>query len=456
MSNLLNPWGLLPYPLIRENRYLKQSDDVADLEQRHSRTRNFKKTFLSILVLAVTLVLVAGVETVGVHSVFTSRMTGASDLFPRWVGAKMMFFEGANPYSSDVTQVVQRGLYNGRLARDGEDQVAFAYPIYSAYFIVPLIFLDYPWAQAVWMVGLQFAVVAGVLLGMDVFSWRAPPWLLGVTCVWAVLFYNSGQAILLGQYSVIVFLLIALMLWCLRSNHDFLAGVFLAFSTVKPQMVFLLIPSVVIWALLKRRWSVPVNFGVTLLCLAASGLLLAPTWIADYIAGMLNYAEYTAYGSPVWLLTEHYFPFLGRPVNILLTLSLLTYWLRIWSRAASWTWEDFGWATGLTLVLTNLIALRTATANYTVLLLPLLFVFRQLSSQVVLGNLYVIIVEIVSVFGFWILFAATVVTDRGVNLSFEDPIMFMPLPVILFIVFALTRDRLTSFGTSDILGELRS
>ena len=411
-------------------------------QQQSNLPEHDRKYLARYLSIAVILTLTVAIETYAVYSIFTSRMPGACDLFPYWVGARAMFLEGKNPYSLEVTHTVQRALYHGRLAREGEDQFTFAYPIYSAYFAAPLIFLRYPQAQAVWLVVLQCAALVGVILGMKMYEWRPPPWLFAATCVWAVLLYNSSKAIIMGQNSVVVFLMVALALWALWSGHDSLGGVFLALSTVKPQMVFLLIPLLLIWAILKRRWSMLIGFISAMFLLAVSGMLLVPTWIFDFISGMQRYASYIAYGSPVWLITEYYFPFLGRPVNVFLSVAFLLYLIWSWRRMSSWTWAELSWGTGLALIVTKFIAPRTATINYVVLALPLLLVFRALSAQVWRGNLYVLILQAVSAFGFWALFATTIVTEKGTNLLLENPIMYLLLPTPLFVVFVVARNRL--------------
>ena len=53
-----------------------------------------------------------------------------------------------------------------------------------------------------------------------------------------------------------------------------------------------------------------------------------------------------------------------------------------------------------------------------------------------------LIFQAVSVFGFRALFATTIVTERGLNLPLENPIMYLLLPTLLFVVFVVARDRL--------------
>ena len=50
------------------------------------------------------------------------------DLHPRWLGLRLLLTEGANPYSQEVTEAIQRQMY-GRLALPNKNQIAFAYPL---------------------------------------------------------------------------------------------------------------------------------------------------------------------------------------------------------------------------------------------------------------------------------------------------------------------------------------
>lgn len=413
-----------------------------------------------LLLLAVLIIAIFAIYSFGIYAVFTSRWQGGSDFFPRWSGAQVLFLEGKNPYSLEATQRTQRALYGGHLAREDEDQVAFVDPIYSLYFVAPLMFLPYAQALAVWMAVLQFALFAILGLCMSMYGWRPPGWLAAATGVWVILNYNSGEAIIVGQLAVMVALMVALALWSLRTGRDWWAGVFLALSTIKPQMVFLIIPLLLLWSLTKRRWGAAVGFALAMIVLAGSGWLLVPGWVFESIAGMQRYARYTAYGGPSWLLTEYYFPFLGRPANIMVSLALAGYlvwqWRAVWGLQAtsrrtgipecesemSSAWPSLWWLVGLTLIVTQLIAPRTATANYVILYIPLLFAFDVLDRQFRFGRWCILAFELVSLVGFWALFALTVVPQRGGNLPQEDPIMYLPLPILLLLGFVLGRGRL--------------
>ena len=153
--------------------------------------------------------------------------------------------------------------------------------------------------------------------------------------------------------------------------------------------------------------------------------MAVPSWVSDFVAEMLRYPAYTAIGSPVWVSTRYFFPVLGAPGEIILSAALLvwmgTTWLRLWRDE---TWSVFLWATSVTLVVTNLVALRTATTNYVVLLIPLIQVFAMMHLRWKRsGTWWIIGFEVVLLVGLWALFFATVVN------KFEHPIMYLPLPV---------------------------
>jgi len=99
---------------------------------------------------------------------FTSRVPGGNDLYPRWVAGCDWLKTGRDPYSPATTLRIQQGIY-GRPATPDEDQVAFAYPIYTVLLTLPLcLATDFATAHAVAM-----AALLGCVLGTAVLAQRA-------------------------------------------------------------------------------------------------------------------------------------------------------------------------------------------------------------------------------------------------------------------------------------------
>jgi hypothetical protein len=396
------------------------------------------KSAIGILIGVLALSAVLALDAYVTYAVFTSKFPGANDFYSRWAGGRAFLIDGLNPYSDEVTRRIQLGMY-GHLAGEGADQVAFAYPMYTIYLFFPLSLIpSYPQAQALWQAILEFALLLAVFFTFRIYRWRPKPWLLAVTCFWSVLFYPGARSIILGQFAIVVFAFIALALWAVKEDKDIVAGSCLALSTIKPQMVFLLIPLLLLWAIYHRRWQLLGSFIVSMIVLVLSSLLLVPTWPADFLAWMIKYPSYTAIGSPIWTLTHYFSPQLGTPAEIVIFLLVLGHLLYTWRGVVNGSWLEFNWVVAMTLIVTNLIALRTATTNYVVLLMPAFIIFKTLDRRFQRrGAVLIALIELLLLVGFWVLFAATVVGN------YEHPIMYLPLPMGLWLIFVATQPHLT-------------
>lgn len=387
-----------------------------------------------ILLLLVGLLLAA--DVVATYQFFTSRYLGANDFASRWAGARAFWVDGVSPYSDEATRQIQMLIYGRPIPPEEEqefDPGPFAYPFYTVFLLFPIVWMPYAWAEAIWLVVLEVCLFAGLLLTLHLYNWRPPRWLLICTAIWVFFFYPHARALMLGQFAVFVFALVALALWALKKERDILAGLCLALSTFKPQMVFLLIPLLLWWAMRERRWRFVASSAAWMALFLGASWIVEPGWLGAFVGQVSRYTSYTAIGSPIWIIAHITFPFLGTWGEWILSASTVIglIWASWWAlrqRKVSW----FDWLVGLCLIVTNLVALRTATTNYVILLLPLVMVFRALQRRRG-GAWWILLVEVVLLVGLWVLFLATVV-DR-----FEHPSVYLPLPFGLLAVFALAR-----------------
>ena len=201
----------------------------------------------------------------------------ASDLFPRWVGARAWVIEHLDPYGAGVTSTV-RSAMGEALGWDGTaDSGAFAfgfvYPGYVALLLAPLAVLPFPVASTIWLLIAQASVVGTVWL-----VWHTPHpiapdentlrlarpsmWPLTdirfaspvrlhdanrglvITIVLAILWPPVIYNLIFGQFAALATLAIATAGWATARHHDRFAGTILPISLVKPQLA--LIP-VTLW-----------------------------------------------------------------------------------------------------------------------------------------------------------------------------------------------------------------
>ncbi len=364
--------------------------------------------------------------TLGLRATFTSKVPGANDFYPRWRGAQLFWRERIDPYSDEASLAIQEGIY-GRPALPEEDQVLFVYPFYTVFFLLPMSWLNYEWAQPVWLAVVMLSVITAVLLTLKLVEWKMPFWLLAITFIWAIFFYNSSRTVILGQFAGPVFLAMVAALLALKHDRDVAAGLLLALSTVKPQMTFLLVIALLIWAVGQRRWHFIGSFIAAILLLTGLSFALLPGWLFGFVDQVLFYPAYTITGSSLWVVTGYYWPWLGKPVENGLVLLLLAYllwqWRKLWRLPL--TSLQFLILISLTLIITNMVVVRTATTNYIIMYVPLFLVLKAISQKWRRGDLWVALILLGSIVGMWALFLASVQGDT------EHPIMYLPLPFLL-------------------------
>lgn len=398
------------------------------------------------LVLAVLLLLLLAGNAAGLYAVLTSRYPlMVFDFHPLWEAARELFLRGGDPYSDGVTVLIEQATGGVEATAVGSDHT-FAYPLPALFPLLPLAWLPLPWAQAVWYTVLEGALVGGVLWGARAMGWRPPAWLLVWAVVWAFLVLPNAWALVLGQVSLLVFACIAGASWALSVGRDGLAGVLLAWSTVKPQMSLLLLLGLAIWAAVRRRWSLLKGLGGTLVCLYGASFLLRPGWVGGFLYALSRYAGHSPWLSPVALVAG-----MARPVWVSSLLGAGMTGALLFAWAGAWWWvlrrgEGMRWAMGVTLVVTLLIMPRTSIVNQVVLILPLFLALAALSGPrrrryLLAAGLF--LAMLAAVWGFDLLVLARVGEQRAVA---QHRTLGLVLPVAVGVVLLAGRGRMVGIG----------
>jgi len=409
-----------------------------------------RRTILNIIFLLLAFAAFGGLIWTNIQ--YAQQNPGGNDFIPRWIGTRLYIMEGQSPYSKATTLAIQQYIYN-RPARAGEDQSYFVYPFYSFVVFIPFaVFENYAMARGVMMAVMEVALLAIAGLGINLARWKISPWMLGLMLLFAALWYHSLRPLINGNPAVLVALFIMVALWAIREQHDVLAGFMLVLATIKPQMVILLIPLILYWALTQRRFMlISAFFGIFTLVIAAS-LLLLPGWPLEFVRQIVAYPDYTLPGSP-GAIFKAWLPGIGGQIGWVLTAVLGVLLVIEWIQVAGKDFRWFYWTACLTLVITNLIGIRTAVANYIALLPAVLLVFAiWVERWRLLGRFLTAFSILGLTVGLWWLFLSTLqIGDQPV----QHPVMFFPLPIFLLIGLYWVRFWATS-STRLLLDELRS
>jgi hypothetical protein len=365
---------------------------------------------------------------------FARSSPGGNDFLARWVAARSWVLDGLDPYDPQVSLRAQERIY-GRAAdpANKEDLAQFAYPLHSMLFFAPMGLIPYTEARAIWMTLLEIGLPVIAILGLNLARWKPRPWHAAALLAFSVFWYHGVRSVVVGQFAVIDAALMIGSLLAVQRRWDLLAGCLLALSTAKPQMPVLLYPFILIWAAYARRWRLVASTLVFSLALLLAFLMLEPSWPLEWIRQLAPYTEYATSGPPVWIFAS-YFPTMSVGIEAVLSGALLAYLLWEWIRSFGKSDDWFQWTAAMTIVVTNMVAVRTATTNYVVMLPALILILAVMQDR--WGNTGAWAggaVLIALLIGLWVLFLATIQGNH------ESRWMYFPLPLLTLVGLWLIR-----------------
>jgi hypothetical protein len=166
--------------------------------------------------------------------------------------------------------------------------------------------------------------------------------------------------------------------------------------------------------------------------LVAVSFILQPDWLSGMWEQVRLYPDYIEVSTPAWVVAQD---MLGLGDAGELTLNVITYAFMLWM------WyllvndrreERFIWTVMVTLAVTHLVGLRTASPHFVIFLIPLVFYLKRLAAR---GGWYVA-GTLLALFALpWAHFMVTLNDAK-----FEHPTLFLPLPILTLAVLWFTRD----------------
>jgi hypothetical protein len=197
-------------------------------------------------------------------------------------------------------------------------------------------------------------------------------------------------------------------------------------------MGFLLIPFLVMWGLRTRRVRFVAATAGTWIGLMLISFLLQPDWMQGWIGQLRTYPQYTVIGAPTNIVMQAWLG-LGAVGEWIANLAL--WGVLLWacySVLIARRMERLDWTIMLTLAITHLTALRTATPHFVVFTIPLVFYLREISRRPK-RTVWVVLILLTTLVLFWVQFLLTV------NQSFEHPSMYVVVPVGILVVLMISR-----------------
>lgn len=301
-----------------------------------------------------------------------------SDLYPRWYGSRELLLHGRDPYGTEVSREIQLWSY-GHAVGNGEqkDEDRFAYPLYVAFLLAPTITLPFPQVVRLFRWILPLAAMISVTLWVSMLRWRCSRPLLGCLVLLSFGSFPVLESIYLQQPVLLAAAFLAAAGACLSSGRLWMAGSLLAIASIKPQLIVLLAPWLLFWAV--SRWRARQRliwgFAVTIILLVAASQILLPGWMREFLAGIVAYQRYTGNFSILKLL-------LGTAGSAIASVTLVS-GLAVLSwkvRLAPATSSQFAAAFCLVLIVTVMIIPTLYPTNQVILLPAIFFLLRDFTQ----------------------------------------------------------------------------
>lgn len=387
--------------------------------------------------LILALLLVVGLVIVTVANYRFSKLNpGGTDFLVHWIGTRALFTEGVSPYSDDVALRIQTAVY-GRAAQPGEHELRVAYPLFSVIFFAPFSFFqDYDLARALWMTFLEAGAIALTIVSIRLTSWRPglKEW-IGLF-LFSLFWYHALRAIVNGNAVIFVALFLAGALYAIKQKHDELAGVLLAFSCIKPQVVLIFLAGLFFWSIFHNRYRILLWFVITLAFLSISSALLIPDWIIQNIREIMRYPGYNPPGTPSAAL-KTWFPVVGPRIGTLISIATVVILIVEWWLARKSDYRQFLWISCLTLVISPWIGIQTDPGNFITMVpaigLVLAIIAERWKKK---SNRTIAVLLLVLFLLLWIIFLTTLEESYQ---PIQSPVLFFPLPAILLMLLYWVR-----------------
>jgi hypothetical protein len=273
-------------------------------------------------------------------------------------------------------------------------------------------------------------------LSLRLARWRVGPVMLVFLLLFSLLWYHGFRPLINGNAVILVTLGLVAGFLALRAGADELAGVLFAFTTIKPQIVVLVLAFVVLWAFSRGRTRVVGWMVGTVILLAASAALIVPNWIVENLREVILYPSYNPPGTPRAAFIE-WWPAFGSRVGWALTGIMAVMILVEWWSNRNAEFPAFYWAACLTLAAGQWVGIQTDPGNFVVLFPALVLVLAQFADRWhMAGRFVVVLMMLLLLAGIWAIFLNTIeFTYQPV----QSPIMFFPLPAFLIITLYWVR-----------------
>lgn len=375
------------------------------------------------------LILLALIGATVLNHRLASSFQKQDDFAPRWVAAREWMQSGSSPYSDSTHQATLELLNENGNEPFGLSQGRFVDPAWFVLFYLPISFVPYSIARAIWMTLIELSLVLSVVLSIRMAGLKMSTVELLITSILVLVFYPLFKTVLVISVNAPYIFLTLLAVHLARERQNTMAGLLFALSVWMVPLSLFLVILFMIWLGARRDNSLAKIFFSSIAFLILVSLILFPGWVAEWFAAYLRlFPDFSWVRTPLIVLGG-LFPGASAQIAIILSLVVLVMMLVEWYGIGEREGRGFHWKLMLTLNLLYLFNLTSEGIYLIWLFAPLFSVFKYLIEKWrVSGRIIFWVTYLALIFIHWRRFQITQ------NWSTEESsLVILLLPTITFL-----------------------
>ena len=235
---------------------------------------NQSRSLVSVPVFIIFILLLIGLVWGNYH--FAENNIAWEGFSIQWISIRSLITDGNSPYSDLVTARIQEFVNEENSFVPGNPP-KYTSPLYSGIVVFPFTLIgDINIAHAFWLSVQLVAIFMLLVLSIKITVWKPAWYIFLLFSLFTIFSYHVVMPWLDGGLAIWASLFLILAFLAIYNNRNEVGGVFLAMTTIQPQMVVLTLVFTLIWAASKRKKILILWFFITVIFLSIVGLFLVP------------------------------------------------------------------------------------------------------------------------------------------------------------------------------------
>ena len=327
------------------------------------------------------IILVALVGTTVLNLRLAAVFQKQDDFAPRWVAAREWLRSGASPYSDSTYQATLDLLEESGNQPSSLNEGRFLDPAWYVLFYLPVSFVPYPIARAIWMTLVELCLVLSVHFSVRISGLKSSLPETLILSLLILIFYPLFKSVINVSVNAPYLFLTILAVYLASNRQGTMAGLLFALTLwMIPLSIFLVI-LFMIWLGSRRDHSLAKIYLSTIAFLVVISLILFPGWTTDWFASYLRmFPDFSWVNTPLMVFGK-LFP--GASAQVAVLLSLLTFVVMLveWYGIGGREGRSFQWKLMLTLNLLYFFNLGSEGVYLLWLFAPLFNVYKYLTEK---------------------------------------------------------------------------